>query len=165
MKHAYNKKKIDPSKYVNIETGQPLSDEMPELTSLNVKNKELIVIDYNSYVMINKDAIALLSAVLSEADMGRLLEMADMIETEFNILCTKDNKIQDRKSLSIDLNLAPDNVTRLINKFHNRGILGFLKTKIDNKVVNTIILNPFIARKRKTIGSQCVDAFQRFDFR
>lgn len=35
------------------------------------------MVDYKSYVMINKDAIALLGTMITEADMGRLLEMAD----------------------------------------------------------------------------------------
>lgn len=165
MKHAYNKKKIDTSKYVNVDTGQPLSDELPNITSVNIKNNQLIMVDYKSYVMINKDAIALLSTMITESDMGRLLEMADMIATEFNILFTKDDKIHNRDSLAIDLNLAPDNVTRLLNKFYKRGIIHYSKGILKGKEVKTIILNPYIARNRATIDARCCQIFEQFNFR
>lgn len=116
----------------------PLSDELPNITSVNIKNNQLIMVDYKAYVMINKDAIALLSTMITESDMGRLLEMADMIATEFNILFTKDDKIHNRDSLAIDLILFFGE-TRGATNFGEEIIQFKLDVLFDNSYYNDAI--------------------------
>lgn len=164
MKHVYNKKKVDTSKYVNIETGQPLSDEMPNITSMNIKNNDKGLVDYKSYIMINDEAMEVLKIVLSDTDFAKLIHMSRMVQGDWNILTTKDMMPHDRNTLAVDLNIAPQNVSKLITKFVKKGILYQLKGYYNNSPTNCIILNPYIARKRKTFAVKCLHIFQQFKF-
>ncbi len=112
MKRVYNKRKLDTSKYANIETGELLSSEIPNLTSTNEVNNDLVIIDSKEYIIIDSKAREYITKEFNKSDVGRIIQMTDMVNGIYNLLHNKNKIPHTKESLMPEVNLTRD-------KFHN----------------------------------------------
>jgi hypothetical protein len=69
--NIYTKRKIDSSNYVNTITGEILFSEFPHTTSINVKDANLIIVDYDEFITIDSKAFRYILTIFNQADMSK----------------------------------------------------------------------------------------------
>lgn len=76
IKNAYTKKKIDFSKYVNIETGETLDSEVPGISSINAQSNQLQIVSSEEYMIVDKKAMDYIRTYFNRTEMARIGELA-----------------------------------------------------------------------------------------
>ena len=160
IKKVYKKKKLNPCDYVNKHTGELLSDETPNITSINVKNPDLVIIDTLEYMIIDTNALRFLQSILSKTDIEKIIRMADMVDTEYNILCDKMKKPYSTVNLRITLKIEEADFCRFMKRLYNSSVIYYMHGVKDNKRFKHVMLNPFFARKRKFFHVNCTQVFE-----
>lgn len=79
VKIATQKQKINSDNYVNIHTGELLSSEITNITSVNKQNEDLVIISSDNYIIIDSKALDYIQREFSKVETGRILQMADMV--------------------------------------------------------------------------------------
>ena len=162
MKNSYKKERIDFNKYVNTETGESLSSEMLGATSINVKNKDNVIMSSKTYFVIDSEAMKYLKQEFNKVEIGRIMEMCNMVRGDHNIIFNDTtNQPHDKESLMIELDYSISKFKNFMKKLHVKFVISYMfgyKDKIKEK---WIILNPYLARKQKTYSVKCVNKFQR----
>jgi hypothetical protein len=154
-KAVVTKKKM--SNLVDMETGEVLAPD----TTVNIKNEDLVIVNSEEYVIIDSSALQYILSNFSHVDYGRILKMADMTNGTFNIL------YQDRKFPHTDLTLMAElKYTRnkyadFMKRLYRKSVISYIYTVIDGKEYKYIMLNPNLARKRKTIDKTCLAYFSK----
>jgi hypothetical protein len=159
IKSKTTKNKINSELYVNKETGESLSDEMPGISSVMRVDKEHVVMHSEHYIILDSNAMVYLRENFSPVDLGRIMQMTDMTKGEYNILYdgpTPHSDVSLMKVLVYSRNKFANFMTRLEKKSIIYYVLGYT----DGKRVKYTMLNPHLARKRKTIHRDC---FTKFD--
>lgn len=159
-KSIFRKQKIDSTKYVNIETGESLSDERGMITSVNIKNDEMVIISSNEYIIIDSKASAYIRRNFNKAEAGRILEMCNMIHGSYNLLCNHMKVPHTKETLMTDLDYTINKFRDFLDKLYKNGIIYYISGYKDGVEKIHIMLNPFLARKQKTFNSDCVNHFQ-----
>jgi len=159
MKQVFKKTKIDASKYVNIETGQTLQSENPNITSLNSFHKDLVLLDYKEYVVIDSKALAYITKYFSSTELGRITKMADMVEGCFNILHDKEHIPHSDETLMQEIEYTRNKYAEFMKKLYKKGIIYYVTGYKNNKPIKYILLNPHLAKKSKTIHKDCLTYF------
>ncbi len=159
-KNIYNKKRIDTSKYVNIETGETLHSEIPTLTSVNIKNNDMVIISSHEYMTIDSEALRYIRSEFNNAECARILDMCDMINGPYNLLYNKENKLHTKETLGEELNYTVNKFRDFLSKLYKKSIIYYLSGFKDGKEQIGIMLNPTLARKQKTYNVKCVNSFQ-----
>ena len=162
MKKVISKLKINPSKYVNTETGETLHSENPNITSLNTYNKDLVIIDYKEYVIIDSKAITYITKHFSTTEVGRITKMADMVEGCFNILHNKNHNPHTDETLMLDIEYTRSKYSDFMKKLYKKGIIYYVTGYKNENPVKYILLNPYLARKTKAIHNDCLIYFDNF---
>jgi hypothetical protein len=159
MKQVFNKTKIDTSKYVNIETGETLQSENPNITSLNSFKSDLVMIDYKEYVVIDSQALNYIVQNFSSTEIGRITKMADMVDGCFNILHNKESIPHTDESLMEEVEYTRNKYAEFMKKLYKKGIVYYVTGYKHNKPVKYILLNPYLAKKSKTLHKDCLNYF------
>lgn len=159
MKQVFNKTKIDPSKYVNIETGETLQSENPNITSLNSFKSDLVMIDYKEYVVIDSHALNYIVQNFSSTEIGRITKMADMVEGCFNILHNDQKVPHTDESLMEEIEYTRNKYAEFMKKLYKKGVVYYVTGYKYNKPVKYILLNPYLAKKSKTLHKDCLTYF------
>lgn len=159
MQKLYKKTKLDPSKYVNTETGETLLSENPTITSLNSYNKDLVLLDYKEYVVIDSKALAYITKHFSSTEVGRITKMADMIEGCFNILHNKEHIPHTDDTLMEEIAYTRNMYAEFMKKLYKKGVIYYVTGTKNSKPVKYILLNPHLAKKSKTIHKDCLTYF------
>lgn len=159
MKQVFNKQKIDSSKYINKETGETLESEHPNITSLNTYHKDLVLLDYKEYVVIDSKALAYITKHFSSTEVGRITRMADMIEGCYNILHTKEHIPHNDESLMEEIEYTRNMYAEFMKKLYKKGIIYYVTGTKNKTPVKYILLNPHLAKKSKTIHKECLTYF------
>lgn len=92
---------------------------------------------------------------ITRAEKGYILDMATMLKTEYNALLTDNNRPHTINTLAEELDMVYSRMSKLLNKFVKKGILGKLTTA-DRTVY---VMNPFLARKRKFVSPETSSIF------
>lgn len=159
MKKVYNKKTIDTSKYVNIETGELLSEEYSDVTSVNQKT-DLVIINSSEYVIIDSKARAYVEREFNHAEAGRIFQMCDMVKSCYNLLFDKKNKnYHTKNTLSDELEYSRNIFADFLKKLFDKSIIYYIKGMKDGRECIWIMLNPTLARKSKTVHKDCLSVF------
>jgi len=159
LKKKVVKKKIDGDQFVNISTGELLSSEVPGLPSVSVVDNDLKIMHSDEYVIIDSRALDYIQENFNPVDLGRILKMADMTYGEYNILC-KDRIPHNRETLMEELNYSRNKFSNFLKRLEMKSIIYYIIGYIDGKRSRHIMLNPHLARKRKTIHKDCLVSFQ-----
>ena len=106
----------------------------------------------------DSNVIGYLSTILNNSDLAKILKMAKMVKTEFNILFNY-NIPHTPSTLSNDLDCPIDELYRLIKKLHTKGILAYCVSYKSGYKQKVYMLNPTVARKRKTFNKALLEIF------
>jgi hypothetical protein len=153
------KKKIDTDAYVNKDTGEVLTSEFPGVKSVNTVDQDLVIMNSSEYVIIDSKAVKYIEQNFSAVDLGRILKMADMTYGPYNILYNQTTP-HDKDSLMEELEYSRNKFSDFMNRLIKKSVIYYIVGCKEEKPVKYIMLNPFLARKRKTIHTDCVASFE-----
>lgn len=156
LKRKVVKHTIDGSQYVDKDTGEILG---PETTTVTVVDKELMIMHSEEYVILDSKALAYIQAHFNPMDMGRILQMADMTYGEYNVLYNKTVP-HNRESLMEELQYSRNKFSNFLKRLEMKSIIYYISGYNNGKRVKYFMLNPHLARKRKTIHKDCLRSFQ-----
>ena len=143
------------SNLVDSSTGEVFSPE----TTVNIKDENLVIVSSSEYVIIDSHALQYILSNFSHVDYGRILKMADMTNGTFNILYM-DRKVPHTDiSLMEELKYTRNKYADFMKRLYKKSVISYIYTMIDGKECKYIMLNPNLARKRKTIDKTCLAYF------
>ncbi len=161
-----NTKKVnlDLSKYVNATTGELLTSELnrDKMVVSVTKEGDYVVITSDDYVVLDCKTVDYLSDILSRTEMNNILMMATDLKTPLNIVY---NGPQPHSNDSLQKFLgysSKSTFIKLLQKLMRTGVIYQIKGNIGGEVRVIYMMNPFLARKRKTIASEVFDVFRPF---
>lgn len=161
VKKITRNKKLDTSKYVNMDTGEELTGEL-----LNTTIKEdtgYVLLSSNDYAIIDSKAVQFLQERLNRSEFGSCMLMTRDLKTPMNIVFN-NNIAHSNETLQSMLNISSRSTfTSLIRKLMKLGVLYQIKGLISGKVRVIYIMNPFLARKRKSLDEDVVSIFKDFN--
>lgn len=165
MPKVSKKKKVNLEEYVHQDTGNYLSDTHPNITSVNIVNNDLHLITYKNYFIVSDEALDYISDKFNDPDMGKIYKLSRMVEGNFNIIMNKIKQPHDKESLRIDLDYSVNKFTDFLAKLFLHGVIGYIITMKNRRKHTVIILNPHLARKRKTIHKDTMEYFDKHPLR
>lgn len=155
--------KIDLSKYVNLETGEPLVDEVPKGAKMSLKKDNgQTLVKYDDFAVISTDAINYLSVILNNSDFSNVLRMSVTTKTALNLLYN-NNIPHTNASLQNYLKINSESgFIKLIQRLMKVGVLYQIKGNIYGEVRVMYMLNPFLSKKRNMIENDVISIFKVF---
>lgn len=158
-KNIYKKKNINTSDYVNLQTGELLSAEVPNITSVNVKNVDLSIINTLEYIILDSKALRYIQSICTNADMARIHRLSDMVYGVYNILHDDKRKPHTTQSLRVSLDYDASEFSRFMKRLHTKSIIHYIEGYKDNRKCRWIMLNPYLCRKSKRFHNNCLCVF------
>lgn len=158
-----SKEHIDLAKYVNLDTGEPLSDELGDKTSIIVnKDIDMSVVSYSDYSVISTEAIGILSQILNNSDFANVIKMAIVVKTPLSILFN-DTIPHTNETLQKYLEIKSESMyINLIKRLMQVGVLYQIKGLIYGEVRKIYMINPYICRKRRVFENRVFEVFKQF---
>jgi len=163
---ASDKKKVnlDLSKYVNTATGELLTSELRKDKMVVTVTEEgnYVVITSDDYVVLDCKTVNYLSEILSRTEMNNVLMMTTDLKTPLNIVY---NGPQPHSNESLQKFLgysSKSTFIKLLQKLMKAGVIYQIKGNIAGEVRVIYMMNPFLARKRKTIDKEVFNVFNPF---
>jgi len=157
-KNIFNKKTINPDDYVNRDTGELLGSEQGLLTSINVQS-DLVVIDSTEYLILDSKAYKNVSKILSPIEMGRVLMFCNLLMGDMNIVSHSNGKPHSKESLMELLGISRNTFNSFLVKLYNESVIYYLDGKKNGVEIKRIIINPTLARKRKSFNKKILRIF------
>jgi hypothetical protein len=158
IKPIVTKKKSD-GNLVDASTGE----FFPEGTTVNIVNEDLVIVHSDEYVVIDSKALAYIVDNFTPVDYGRILKMANMTNGSYNILY-HDRKIPHTDSSLMDeLKYTRNKYADFMKRLYKGGVVYYIAGVKDGVEFKHIMLNPHLARKRKTIAKDCLIYFNEFN--
>ena len=157
--NVYYKRKIDPNNYFNSITGEVLFSEFPNTTSFNVKDANLIIVDYDEFITIDSKALRYILTIFNQADMSKILRMADMVKGIYNVLYDEKGSAHSPQSLRLSLSYDAAEFSRFLKRLHTKSVIHYIAGYKDGRKCKWIMLNPTLARKKKTFHTDCTSVF------
>lgn len=151
--------KVDGDQYINKDTGELLSSEVPGIRSVISTDPDLVMMHSDEYVVLDSEAVRYIEKNFSPTDLGRILRMADMTYGEFNILYN-GNVPHDKQSLMEELEYSRNKFANFMKRLHMKSVIYYLEGYTNGRKYRHIMLNPYLARKRKTMNKECGGVFQ-----
>ncbi len=163
-KRSSKKQQFDVGKYVNSETGEMLASELgKDKMSVNITEEgECVIITSDDYIVLDSKTVRYLSTELSRTEINSMIMMATDLKTPLNIVY---NGPQPHTNQSLQKFLGYSSKAmflKLLNKLMKVGVIYQLKGRIRDEIRVIYMLNPFIARKRKTIDKEVFTVFHPF---
>jgi hypothetical protein len=155
---------IDLTKYVNEETGELLTSELQrdKMVVTVTKEGDYVVITSDDYVVLDCKTVNYLSDILSRTEMNNILMMATDLKTPLNIVYNGPQP-HSNESLQIFLGYSSKSTfIKLLQKLIKAGVIYQIKGNIRGEVRVIYMMNPFLARKRKTIDKEVFEVFKPF---
>lgn len=132
---------------------------MPSSTTVNVVDKDLVIIHSEEYVIIDSSALQYILQNFNPVDYGRILKMADMTNGPYNILYHNREVPHSDNSLMSELKYTRNKYADFMKRLYRKSVISYIYTVKDGKEFKYIMLNPNLARKRKTIDKNCLSYF------
>jgi len=158
-KKKTTRKKIDGEQFIDKDTGETLSSANPGVRSVNTVDEGVVIMHSDEFVVIDSQAFMYIQENFSVVDIGRIVKMSNMTYGEFNVLYN-GRVPHDNKSLMESLEYSRNKFSNFMKRLHMKSIIYYIEGYEDNKKKKYIMLNPHLARKRKTINKDCLDVFR-----
>ena len=155
---------IDLTKYVNANTGELLTSELQRDKMVVTVTEEgnYVVITSDDYVVLDCKTVNYLSDILSRTEMNNILMMATDLKTPLNIVYNGPQP-HSNESLQVFLGYSSKSTfIKLLQKLIKTGVIYQIKGNIRGEVRVIYMMNPFLARKRKTIDKEVFEVFKPF---
>lgn len=162
-KSISKKKSIDLNSFVNVDTGESLSSELKEGSSVTVNEKTgLSEVYYSDYSVISTEAILALSQILNNSDLANVVKMSVTVKTALNVIFN-NNIPHTNNSLQKYLQIKSESMfLALIKRLMKVGILYQMKGRVGKEIRVFYLLNPYICRKRRTFENKILTVFEQF---
>ena len=157
--NVYNKKKINTGDYLNSLTGEQLSSEIPNISSLSVLDKEMKIIDSSEYIIFDSSALRHILPICSKADMEKILRMSDMVDGCYNVLHDKTGSVHSPKTLRLTLNYDESEFSRFMKRLESKSIICYRSVIKERRKYKTVMMNPTLCRKSKMFHKDCLSVF------
>jgi hypothetical protein len=161
---ASKKVNLDLTKYVNADTGELLTSELnrDKMVVTVTEEGNYVVITSDDYVVLDCKTVNYLAEVLSRTEMNNILMMTTDLKTPLNIVY---NGPQPHSNESLQKFLgysSKSTFIKLLQKLIKEGVIYQIKGRISGEVRVIYMMNPFLARKRKTIDKEVFEVFRPF---
>jgi hypothetical protein len=154
------KKNIDAGKYANIETAETYDSELNpgESVYMEVETGEVVLTFAN---FVSSDALfeEEICWRLSPADYRRYRLMSCWLHTNFNVVCSGNNRPHTLQSLSKKIRLSVDETTRFVKRLTEMGLLVYTVHPDSDDRKKVYMMNPYVIRKRKSIHEKLLPLF------
>lgn len=157
--NSYKKKKINADDYTNIHTGESLSSEHPNTTSVNIKDEDLQIVNTLEYMIVDSKAFRYIQSIFSKVDMAKIQSLSDMVYGVYNILHDKRGTAHSPQTLRLSLGIDPSEFSRFMKRLHTKSIIHYIDGYKDGRKCKWIMLNPFLSRKGKRFHKDCLCVF------
>lgn len=162
------KKKKD--KKLHTQLVDPITGDYVDNAVTTKTSDDYVEIHYDEYFIMSTEAFKYINTVLSRSDIGVVVELANKVKTPFNLVFKDNNKPFNLDELQSHFKFSGSSFRRLFNKLCKLNIISYyegyklipVKGNSSNKVrakVKWVILNPFIARKRKIVNKDLINIF------
>lgn len=156
MRKVFKQISFNAGSYVNIYTGQVLSDEIQNITSVNVFKDNVVSISYENYCMYNNGFIAYLPSRFNIEEVGIIMLLSGMVVGSNNIVKYKNRYISGKKLVEV-LPIGRDKGMRLYRKMIEENIIAEAKEPVKGGIV--LLFNPYLMKKSRNINSVCASHF------
>ena len=153
------KKKFQSNEYVNAKTGELLSSEIPNLTSVNVLNPKLKKVDSKNYIIIDSQAMRVIQSLCTKPDLEKVYRMVNMIKGKYNILHDQTGNPHSRKSLRESLDYNESEFSRMMQRLVDHSIINYIDGYREKRKCKLVMINPTFARKKKFFHTDCLQMF------
>lgn len=140
---------------IDVTTGEVL----PAGTTVNIEDEDLVIIHSDEYVVIDSKALLYILDNFSATDYGRILKMANMTNGSYNILYQNRTVPHTDATLMEELKYTRNKYADFMKRLYKGGVIYYIKGVKDGVEFKHIMLNPHLARKRKTIAKDCLIYF------
>ena len=124
--NIYTKRKIDPSSYVNTVTGEILFSEFPSTTSINLKDANLTIVDYDEFMTIDSKALSYILTLFNHADISKILRMSDMVKGVYNVPHDVKGSAHSPQSLRLSLSYDAAGFSRFLKRLHTKSVIHYI---------------------------------------
>jgi hypothetical protein len=147
--------KLIPDQYVNIETGELLSSEVKNNITITMKEgTNQFIINSDEYVTFSSEAMIYLAKEFSNVDIARVFKMGNMLKGDCSVISQNNNHPHTSDTLAVKLNMSIDEFYKMVKRLFNKNVLSYCVCAPSGYVQKIYMLNPYIARKRKTINCE-----------
>lgn len=158
-KNMFKRKKINPDDYANRYTGELLSSEQPHVTSVMIKNNDVVIVSSLEFICIDSVALRYIQTLCSKADMEKIHRMSNMVSGIFNLIHTTRGVPHSPKTLRLELDYDESEFCRFMKRLHSKSIINYMSGCMKGKKCRWIMLNPTFARKQKSFHKDCLNVF------
>ena len=159
MKKKATTKKIDGDQFVDKDTGETLSSSHPGVKTIRQVDEDIVIMNSEEYVIIDSKALAYIQENFSPTDLGRIMKMTDMTYGEYYVLYNGQTP-HTSTTLMEELEYSRNKFSNFMKRLLRKSIIYYMEGYVDDKKCKHIMLNPHLARKRKTFNKQCVTVFE-----
>jgi len=152
-------RKIDGEQFVDKDTGETLESVAPGIRSVRTVDENIVIMHSDEYVILDSKALQYVQDNFSPVDLGRIMKMTDMTQGQFNVLYNGE-KPHSKLTLMEDLDYSRNKFANFLKRLEMKSIIYYIVGYVEGKRVRHIMLNPNLARKRKTIHKDCLNSFQ-----
>ena len=157
--NVYTKRTIDTSKFVDTTTAEPLFSAFPNTTSVNVRDPDLKIVDYDEFIIIDSKALNYIQNIFSNTDLAKILKLTNMVKGCYNLLHNLDGKVHTPITLRQSLVIGESEFSKLMKRLHEKSIISYMSSYKNRKKCKWIMLNPTLARKSKMFHKDCLVVF------
>lgn len=127
------------------------------------ESTEFVLMDYDEYITIDSAALKYIVNNFSPTDYGRIVKMSDMVDGPYNVLYKDKNNPHTNQTLSEELKYSRNKYADFMRRLYKNGIISYFDGCDKNGIiVKRIMLNPYLARKRKKFNKECLKYFVDF---
>lgn len=155
---------FDVTKYVNKDTGELLSSELSDskMTVTITEKGDYVILASDDYIVLDSKAVSYLANTLSRTEFSSVMSMTTDLKTPLNLVFNGPTP-HTNETLQRYLGYSSKAMfLKLIGKLMKVGVLYQIKGNIQGEVRVIYMMNPFLARKRKTVDNKVVDVFKSF---
>ena len=162
VKAIKSNKKINLDEYVNVKTGEQLLSKFNGSTIFISDKTEVVSVSSDNYVVFDTKVMIHLIDYFNRSELGSIYLLSSDLKTELNLIYNH-NVPHTNESLMKKLNITSSSTFNLLmKKLMKHGVIHQLKGKVLNQSRMIYMMNPFLARKRKTIHKDVVEIFNEF---
>lgn len=152
---------IKSDEYENLNTGDTLLDDSKGGQAKIVKETGTFQIDSDNYVVFDSNAVSYLCRELPKAEMARVMKIGNMVYGDCSIVCKKEDRTaHSSETLATALDMSINKFYIMIRKLVKKGILSYCVCAPSGYVQKIYMLNPYIARKRKSLNCELISFFR-----
>jgi len=151
--------KIDGEQFVDKDTGETLGSAIPGIQTVRSVDENVVIMNSEEYVILDSQALVYIQDHFNPMDLGRIMKMTNMTQGQYNVLY-KGEQPHSKQTLMTELDYSRNKFSNFLKRLEMKSIIYYIVGYVDGKRVRHIMLNPNLARKRKTIHKDCLNSFQ-----